>query len=137
MSQVFVFGSNLAGIHGAGAAKEAYHKHGAVWRIGHGRQGNSYAIPTRNARIATLALISIKIFVEGFCVHASLSQEDEFFVTRINCGLTRLKNSDIAPMFKSAPSNCTFPIEWKPYLDDDATRGVKFHDWETRHQKKA
>lgn len=48
---VFVFGSNPEGRHGAGAAKIAKEKFGAIYGQGEGLQGNSYAIPTKDLRI--------------------------------------------------------------------------------------
>ena len=44
--EVFVFGSNLAGMHAGGAARVAYERFGAVMGQGVGMQGQSYAIPT-------------------------------------------------------------------------------------------
>ena len=129
---VFVFGSNLAGIHGAGAALVAFRTYGARWHVGVGRQGNSYAIPTKDERIRSLLLTQIKISVEGFCMHAVTHNEETFFVTRIGCGLAGFEDKDIGPLFKDAPSNCILPIEWKPYLNEATASRVTFHDWEAQ-----
>lgn len=115
--QVFVFGSNLAGIHGAGAAKAAL-GYGAVMGIGRGRIYNSYAIPTKDEDMETLPLRIIKIAVAEFLVHAAATFPDQFFVTRIGCGLAGYRNEDIAPMFLGAPINCSFADEWKPWLGE-------------------
>ena len=66
MPGVFVFGSNLAGRHGAGAARFARTHRGAIYGLGVGRQGNSYAIPTKDSKLATLPLHRIALYVEDF-----------------------------------------------------------------------
>lgn len=110
---IFVFGSNLAGIHGAGAAKFAHIYRGAIYGQGIGMQGNSYAIPTKDKRIRTLPLNVIKEHVDDFIQFAKDNPELEFEVTRIGCGLAGYKDAQIAPMFEDAPSNCVLPEEWE------------------------
>jgi hypothetical protein len=112
---VFVFGSNLAGIHGAGAARFAVINHGARYRQGKGLQGNSYAIPTKDHHINTLPLSDIQEHVDVFIIFAQEHPEMEFEVTRIGCGLAGYTDSDIAPMFKGAPVNCKLPEGWREY----------------------
>jgi hypothetical protein len=109
---IFVFGSNLAGVHGAGAAKFAREHHGAIYGKGIGLQGNSYAIPTKDLNIETLHLETIKLYVFDFLTFASQHPELQFNVTRIGCGLAGYKDKDIAPMFAGAPNNCLLPTEW-------------------------
>lgn len=116
MNRIFVFGSNLRGIHGAGAAKFALYNHGAKWGVGIGPTGNAYAIPTKDEHIMTLALPSIEVFVEQFKNYARLHPEITFQVTAIGCGLAGYKPKDIAPMFIDAPSNCEMPPEWDQYF---------------------
>lgn len=110
---IFVFGSNLVGRHGAGAARFAYENHGARYGIGVGRSGNSYAIPTKGIRIETLPLIRIEGYVDDFIEYAKEHPELEFQVTRIGCGLAGYTDNQIAPMFKDAPSNCHLPEGWR------------------------
>lgn len=110
---VFVFGSNLAGRHGKGAALHARLCHGAVYGCGEGRQGDSYAIPTKDHNIRTLPLEQIAKHVESFIEHARLHSNEQFQVTRIGCGLAGYKDSDIAPLFKDAPDNCDLPDGWR------------------------
>lgn len=129
MNHVFVFGSNLSGIHGAGAAREAMLRHGAEYHVGVGRTGNAYALPTKDENIITLPLGSIDTYVRAFCNYAAEHRDEKFFVTRIGCGLAGYKNSEIAPLFRTVPGNCIMPIEWKPYLDDDVISRVSFHKW--------
>jgi hypothetical protein len=121
--QVFVFGSNLAGIHGAGAARKAWQLFGARTGVGRGRVGDSYAIPTKDGRHGslrdpsqTLSLLTIEMHVQAFIEHAMWRKDTQFFVTRIGCGLAGWNDSHIAPMFARSPINCNFAIEWKPYL---------------------
>lgn len=102
-NEIFVFGSNLSGIHGAGAAKLAFEKFNAEWGCGAGMTGQCYAIPTKSENIArTLSIAEIKPYVNGFIKQAKLIQGLVFLVTEIGCGLAGHKHSDIAPLFKEA-----------------------------------
>lgn len=105
MNVVFVFGSNLAGRHGGGAAREAYMMWGAIMGQGIGRQGNSYAIPTKDYRIETLPLEEIRPHVCDFVAHAAAHPADSFLVTAVGCGLAGLSPRDILPMFDGATEN--------------------------------
>ena len=113
---IFVFGSNLAGIHGAGAALYAVKHHGAIYGQGIGLQGNSYGIPTKDRSIRTLPLFIIDTHVCTFINFAKKNPQLTFNVTRIGCGLAGYKDFQIAPMFTGAPDNCKLPIEWKEYV---------------------
>jgi hypothetical protein len=113
---IFVFGSNLAGIHGAGAAKHALDKEGAVWREGRGHHGNSYAIPTKDFNIRSLELTHIESYIHQFILYATTHPHLQFMVTRIGCGLAGYTDEQIAPMFTDAPSNCYFDEAWAEYL---------------------
>lgn len=114
--KIFVFGSNIAGRHGKGAALCAMREHGAIYGRGSGRQGNSYAIPTKDVDIKTLPLMRIRIYVDQFIEYAKSHPEEIFQVTAIGTGLAGYSHSDIAPMFLSAPSNCELPQEWDEIL---------------------
>lgn len=103
---IFVFGSNLAGRHGKGAALHALKYHGAIYGEGFGHMGNSYAIPTKGTTLETLPLSRIKQYIDHFIRFAKMNPHFEFNVTRVGCGLAGYKDSDIAPMFKNAPDNC-------------------------------
>jgi hypothetical protein len=115
---IFVFGSNEAGIHGKGAALTARLEFGAVYGKGVGLQGQSYAIPTKDARLQPLSLSVIGGYVAGFLNFADAHPELEFKVTRIGCGLAGFTDAQIAPFFKQAPANCHLPEGW--------------HDWPFR-----
>lgn len=114
---IFVFGSNLAGRHGKGAALEAKKKYGAVYGQGWGRQGNSYAIPTKGYKLEVLPLKNIRCHVEQFLEYASRHQDCDFLVTNIGCGLAGYLPEQIAPMFKGAPPNCKFSEEFRNILE--------------------
>lgn len=126
MNMVFVFGSNLAGIHGAGAAAFAERTLGAQRGVGRGRTGQCYALPTKGSRIQCMPIEFIKQSVDGFLNHVAAHPEDEFKVTRVGCGLGGYKDKDIAPFFVDAPPNCHFDSAWKPYLP------VNFNFWGTQ-----
>lgn len=111
--EIFVFGSNIIGRHGAGAAKEAVVRHGAIMGIGIGRQGNSYAIPTKETPYKTLPLGVIQHYVKGFLDYAYDAPHLKFFVTRIGCGFAGYTDQQIAPMFANATANCRLPPEWR------------------------
>jgi hypothetical protein len=99
-NQIFVFGSNLSGRHGKGAAKTAL-GWGAKWGQANGLQGRTYGIPTKDASIKrTLTIEEIKPFVDEFIDFAKENSELTFLVTEIGCGLAGLKPKDIAPLFK-------------------------------------
>ena len=95
--EVFVFGSNLAGMHGGGAAYVAFKKFGAVMGCGVGLRGQSYAIPTMQGGVET-----IKPYVDVFITFASAHPELFFYVTRIGCGIAGFRDKEIAPLFAKA-----------------------------------
>lgn len=116
--KIFVFGSNLAGRHGKGAALFAKIHKGAIYGQGIGRQGESFGIPTKDENLKTLPINKIALYVQNFINYAWDNPDLEFEVTRIGCGLAGYKDKDIAPLFKNAPSNCIFPKEWIGLIDD-------------------
>ena len=95
--EVFVFGSNLSGMHGGGAAAAAHRCFGAVWGQGVGLQGQSYAIPTMQGGTET-----IKPYVDEFIEFAKSHPELRFLVTKIGCGIAGFREEDIAPLFREA-----------------------------------
>ncbi len=116
MNKVFVFGSNQAGIHGAGAAAYACKLFGAEWRVGEGPTGECYAIPTKDYNIRSRTLEDIQVSVDIFISYAKVHSELTFQVTRIGCGLAGFADSNIAPMFADAPNNCEFDSAWQQWL---------------------
>ena len=96
-NEIFVFGSNLAGMHGGGAAWVANMKFGAEWGVGVGLTGRSYAIPTMHGGVET-----IKPYVDEFIRFAQANPELKFLVTRIGCGIAGFRDEEIAPLFDEA-----------------------------------
>ena len=95
--EVFVFGSNLAGSHGGGAAYVAWRKFGAIMGQGVGLQGQSYGIPTMQGGVET-----ILPYVDEFIAFAKAHPELFFYVTRIGCGIAGFRDEEIAPLFAAA-----------------------------------
>lgn len=112
MSDIFVFGSNLAGRHGKGAALYARKNHGAIYGVGIGMQGNSYAIPTKDEALRTLSLDRIATYVENFIGYALSRPDLTFSVTPIGCGLAGYRQEQIRPLFELLPPNCSYSKEW-------------------------
>ena len=100
-NQIFVFGSNEKGAHGAGAAKQAL-KFGAILGQGVGLQGSTYAIPTKDKILNVLSIQDIKTYVDDFIEFVINNQHLIFLVTEIGCGLAGYNPMDIAPLFKKA-----------------------------------
>jgi len=113
---MFVFGSNLAGRHGKGAALYARQHHGAIYGIGEGPQGNSYGIPTKDHKIQTRSLDDIKASVLFFLAYAEEHPNTTFEVSNIGCGLAGYIPEQIAPMFTHAPPNCNFSPEFEEII---------------------
>ena len=98
-NEIFVFGSNLAGMHGGGAARTARLYFGAVMGNGDGPQGQSYAIPTMQGGVET-----IRPYVDKFIDYAKAHPELTFLVTPIGCGIAGFTPHEIAPLFEEAVS---------------------------------
>lgn len=115
---VFVFGSNLAGRHGKGAALWARQHRGAIYGVGKGPQGNSYAIPTKDERLKTLPLSEIEMHVVAFLIFAEAARHLlRFQVTPIGCGLAGYSPEQIAPFFRNASDNVILPPEFTAVLE--------------------
>ena len=108
-NEIFVFGSNLAGAHGGGAALLAYRKFGAIWGQGVGLQGQSYGIPTMQGGVET-----IRPYVDEFIQFAKEHPELTFLVTRIGCGIAGFTDDEISPLFEKAHEveNIVLPLNW-------------------------
>ena len=107
--EIFVFGSNLRGMHGGGAAYAAYRKFGAIMGQGVGLQGQSYAIPTMQGGVET-----IRPYVDEFIAFAKAHPELTFLVTRIGCGIAGFTDDEISPLFEKAHNvdNIVLPSGW-------------------------
>jgi len=101
-NEIFVFGSNLSGKHGKGAAKTAMYKFGAKWGQASGIQGKSYGIPTKDRNMNVLSIPEIEHHVRKFIIYAKENPQLIFLVTEIGCGLARFSPKQIAPLFEKA-----------------------------------
>ena len=112
---IFVFGSNLEGRHGKGAAKRAVEYYGAIYGQGEGLQGRSYALPTKETPHHPLSLHRIKEHVDTFLLFAIENPKLNFFVTKVGCGLAGYEETDIIELFRfsyDVPSNVWLPEGW-------------------------
>lgn len=110
---VFVFGSNLAGRHGKGAAKHAKEVYYAEYGVGSGRTGMAYAIPTKGGDLSVLPLKEIASHVRVFLEYADSNKDLLFKLTKVGCGLAGYSEEDISPMFYGAGSNIELPEGWE------------------------
>ena len=112
-NEIFVFGSNLEGMHGGGAARLAYDRFGAIWGQGVGLQGQSYGIPTMHGGVDV-----IRPYVDEFIDYAKAHPEYTFLVTKIGCGIAGFRETEIAPLFKDALSveNVALPRSFREIL---------------------
>lgn len=104
--KIFVFGSNLAGQHGGGAARLAYNQFDAEWGVGVGLTGKCYAIPTMHGGVDAIAP-----YVDEFIEFARQNSDMKFYVTRIGCGIAGFREEEMAPLFREAlnVSNIVLP----------------------------
>jgi len=114
-NEIFVFGSNLAGMHGGGAARMAHMLFGAEMGVGVGRTGQCYAIPTMQGGIET-----IRPYVDEFVEYAKQHPELLFRVTRIGCGIAGFTNEEIAPLFQATSDmeNISLPNGWRELINE-------------------
>lgn len=117
---IFVFGSNLKGIHGAGSALYAYAHEGAQLGIGEGLTGNSYALPTVYLPRIKMTIEEIEMKVNIFLKVAAANPDKLFKVTQVGCGLGGWTKEDIAPLFFHHSSNCYFDLMWREFLPKDS-----------------
>lgn len=118
-TDIFVFGSNLAGHHGAGAAKFAVSNYGAKYGVGVGKFRHSYAIPTKDCNIETLPLHIIRGYAEQFVEYACLTQDRyRFLLSAIGCGLAGYLPEQIAPMFIGIPQNVLVSAQFAPWFPE-------------------
>lgn len=130
-NEIFVFGSNLAGAHGGGAARMAYERFGAVWGEGVGLHGQTYAIPTMQGGVDT-----ITPYVDAFIRFAKEHSRLTFLVTRIGCGIAGFRNEDIAPLFTDAidVNNIILPKEFVENISPGSKRCYCLERFLTAHK---
>ena len=118
---IFVFGSNLAGIHRSGAAWTAKRNYQAVEGHGRGRTGNAYAIPIHDMWLHLLPLSDIELSVKTFYWYALEHPELTFKISLVGCELG-YRVEEIAPMFAECPGNCVLPKEFVDVLMSNAKK---------------
>ncbi|GAB3567670.1 A1S_2505 family phage non-structural protein [Spelaeicoccus albus] len=104
--EIFVFGSNAAGTHGAGAALVAYEKFGAEWGVGAGLTGRTYALPTMGGRS------ELQREAAAFVDFAGRHPELTFYLTKVGCGIAGYTEEEVAPLFAGTPPNVIKPAGW-------------------------
>jgi hypothetical protein len=124
-NEIFVFGSNLSGMHFGGAAFVALRQFGAKLGRGVGLQGQSYAIPTMQGGVDT-----IRPYVDEFIAFAKAHPEYTFLVTPIGCGIAGFTADEIAPLFAHAihMDNVLLPESFAKIVNDDYDRFCRFFD---------
>lgn len=111
---IFVYGANLKGRHGKGAAKEALNYGAIEGKIGY--SGRSYGIPTKNTNLGTMLLEEIKKYVDEFIIFATMSPDKLFILTRIGCGLARHSDEEMVKLFDGCPTNVIIPLDWRQFM---------------------
>jgi len=112
-NQIFVFGSNLAGIHAGGAAKQAHEQFGAIWGQGEGIQGQSYAFPTLTKSFKKVTPVTLVCNATRLFKCCEDNPDKEFLLTRVGCGIAGFQDEDIRPLFENHPNNLILPEEWR------------------------
>jgi len=113
-NEIFVFGSNLAGVHAGGAAKTAAENFGAIEGKGEGLFGQSYAFPTKDEKLETLSLDQIDASIDNLLICCRNNPNLTFYLTKVGCGLAGYRVDEIANRFKTfrLPSNLILPEEF-------------------------
>ena len=123
-NQVFVFGSNLAGLHRGGAARTAKDFFGALQGVGRGWSGQSFAIPTLNEHFQPMPLSQIQHYIDDFKIYTQNHPKFTYFVTSVGCGGAGYRPNDIAPFFRGISDNVILPISFKTFIELDEPRLV-------------
>lgn len=114
--RIFVFGSNLRGLHGKGAALHASKYYGAEPGIAIGHINQCYAIPTKDQMLRPLRLEQVQHFISSFVAYANSHLNFQFNVTQIGCGYAKFTPKQIVPSFDKAPDNCWFDPHWDGFF---------------------
>ena len=112
-NQIFVFGSNLAGLHLGGAAKQAYESFGAIWGQGEGLQGQSYAFPTLDEDFGKRDYKELIESRNKLYKSARENPQKEFLLTAVGCGISGYPVGVMKKLFENTPENITKPDEFK------------------------
>ena len=111
-NQIFVFGSNLAGKHYGGAAKQAVDMFGAEYGVGEGLTGRSYAFPTLDEDFKQVSNTVFKAARLHLYKTAQENPDKEFLLTKVGCGIAGFSEDTMKKLFKNVPSNIRKPEDW-------------------------
>lgn len=111
-NQVFVFGSNLAGSHGGGAALQAK-QWGAIDGKGEGLAGQTYAFPTLGKELEQLDHEHLTISRDNLYKHCETNPNKEFLLTKVGCGIAGYPEEYMKSLFTNPPKNLVLPDDWK------------------------
>ncbi|MBI2803336.1 MAG: hypothetical protein HYX63_24225 [Gammaproteobacteria bacterium] len=125
---VFVFGTNVAGVHDEGTAVAATRFHGATAGVWNGMAGNSYAIPYRSSDRKLLGAKHLSEYVATFLEFAKSHPATIFRVARFGCEKDAYLDRDMAPLFRNAPSNCAIPALWQREIGRLDTSNIIIYD---------
>lgn len=112
-NQIFIFGSNAAGQHAGGAARQAYDQFGAEWGVGEGRTGQCYAFPTLDEKFQKVSSTELKASRLKLYKTAEAHPELTFLLTKVGCGIAGHDEWFMKRLFKNAPANITKPEDWR------------------------
>jgi hypothetical protein len=110
--EIFVFGSNLGGRHGAGAARTARWRFGAELGVGEGLTGQCYAFPTLDGNLAKLTMRELEASRDRLYLIAGLNPQLTFLLTRVGTGLAGYSEEEMSALFAEAPGNIVKPPGW-------------------------
>jgi len=112
-NQIFIFGSNLNGAHGAGAARQAHDDFGAEYGVGEGVTGQSYAFPTLNKNMQKVPTEALEASRDKLFAFAQANPQLEFLLTKVGCGLAGFPEEEMESLFDVVPENIIKPKEWR------------------------
>lgn len=111
--QIFVFGSNLAGLHEGGAARQAFEDFGAQWGVGEGPSGRTYAFPTLTADFQQVSDLQLQESLACFYRYAIAHPNLEFILTKVGVGIAGFPEEKMRQLFEHAPANVIEPRDWR------------------------
>ncbi len=111
-NQVFIFGSNLAGRHAGGAARQAHEDFRAEWGVGEGLTGKCYAFPTLDENHQKRSDEDLKESVKKLWLTVVANHDKEFLLTKVGCGIAGYSENYMRDLFKGFPKNLIKPENW-------------------------
>ena len=112
-NEIFVFGSNLAGRHGAGAAKQAHDFFGAEYGVGEGLTGQCYAFPTLDGQLRRLPIAALEDSRDRLYRCCNANPDKRFLLTKVGCGMAGYPEDTMRGLFTDPPANLILPEDWR------------------------